>query len=75
MRDVVIDTDPGIDDALALMLAFASPELRVEYESRPSFMTRLPSAMAVVMRWTNFCIWGAAVSAAHGRRDACTTKS
>ncbi|MDE2059343.1 MAG: nucleoside hydrolase [candidate division NC10 bacterium] len=27
---VIIDTDPGIDDALALMLAFASPELSVE---------------------------------------------
>ncbi|EYR65050.1 nucleoside hydrolase [Actinotalea ferrariae CF5-4] len=26
---VVIDTDPGIDDALAIMLAFASPELDV----------------------------------------------
>ena len=27
---VIIDTDPGIDDALALILAFASSELRVE---------------------------------------------
>lgn len=27
---VIIDTDPGIDDALALILAFASPELKVE---------------------------------------------
>ncbi|WP_164737267.1 nucleoside hydrolase [Georgenia sp. SYP-B2076] len=26
---VIIDTDPGIDDALAIMLAFASPELDV----------------------------------------------
>ena len=26
---VIIDTDPGIDDALAIMLAFASPELEV----------------------------------------------
>ena len=27
---VIIDTDPGTDDALALLLAFHSPELRVE---------------------------------------------
>jgi inosine-uridine nucleoside N-ribohydrolase len=27
---LIIDTDPGIDDALALILAFASPEPRVE---------------------------------------------
>jgi len=29
-RRVIIDTDPGIDDALALVLAFSSPELSVE---------------------------------------------
>ena len=29
-RAVAIDTDPGIDDALALMLALRSPELSVE---------------------------------------------
>lgn len=29
-RQVIIDTDPGIDDALALLLALRSPELRVE---------------------------------------------
>src|SRR5574337_106541 len=27
---VIIDTDPGIDDALALILAFASPEVSIE---------------------------------------------
>lgn len=27
---VIIDTDPGIDDTMALFLAFASPELTVE---------------------------------------------
>lgn len=29
-KRVVIDTDPGVDDALALLLAFRSPELQVE---------------------------------------------
>jgi hypothetical protein len=29
-RRVIIDTDPGIDDALAILLALRSPELRVE---------------------------------------------
>jgi inosine-uridine nucleoside N-ribohydrolase len=30
LKHVVIDTDPGVDDALALMLAFSSPEFSVE---------------------------------------------
>jgi len=29
-RRVIIDTDPGVDDALALLLAMRSPELRIE---------------------------------------------
>ena len=29
-RPIVVDTDPGIDDALAIILALRSPELRVE---------------------------------------------
>jgi purine nucleosidase/pyrimidine-specific ribonucleoside hydrolase len=29
-KRVVIDTDPGVDDALALFLAYRSPELRIE---------------------------------------------
>src|SRR5438132_10432264 len=30
VRRVIIDTDPAIDDTMAIMLALASPELRVE---------------------------------------------
>ena len=30
MRRIILDTDPGVDDALAFMLAFASPEVGVE---------------------------------------------
>jgi inosine-uridine nucleoside N-ribohydrolase len=30
MKHIIIDTDPGVDDALALMLALNSPELKVE---------------------------------------------
>ena len=30
MKRVIIDTDPGIDDTAALLLAFGSPELRIE---------------------------------------------
>ena len=30
MRTVILDTDPGTDDALALMMALNSPDLRVE---------------------------------------------
>jgi len=30
MKCIILDTDPGVDDALAFILAFASPELSVE---------------------------------------------
>jgi len=29
-RRVIIDTDPGVDDAFALLLALRSPELKIE---------------------------------------------
>ena len=30
MKHIILDTDPGVDDALAFLLAFGSPELKVE---------------------------------------------
>ncbi|TMD61922.1 MAG: nucleoside hydrolase, partial [Chloroflexi bacterium] len=30
MHRIILDTDPGIDDALALFLALSSPEVRLE---------------------------------------------
>jgi inosine-uridine nucleoside N-ribohydrolase len=30
MKRVIIDTDPGIDDAAAIFLALASPELQID---------------------------------------------
>ena len=30
MKHVILDMDPGVDDALAIILAMLSPELRVE---------------------------------------------
>jgi purine nucleosidase len=30
VRRILIDTDPGVDDAVAILLALASPELRIE---------------------------------------------
>jgi len=30
LKRIILDTDPGVDDALAFLLAFSSPEIRVE---------------------------------------------
>jgi inosine-uridine nucleoside N-ribohydrolase len=47
---VVIDTDPGIDDALALMLALRSPELRVELVTTVAGNVPVPMATANARR-------------------------
>ena len=49
-RPVVIDTDPGIDDALALMLALRSPELRVELITTVAGNVPIPMATANARR-------------------------
>ena len=43
-RPVVVDTDPGIDDALAIVLALRSPELRVELMTTVAGNTGLRAA-------------------------------
>ena len=40
-RRVIIDTDPGIDDAFALLLAINSPELEIEGHSSDSLITAM----------------------------------
>ena len=43
-RPIVIDTDPGVDDALAIVLALRSPELRVELVTTVAGNTGLRAA-------------------------------
>jgi pyrimidine-specific ribonucleoside hydrolase len=47
---VVIDTDPGIDDALAIMLAFASPEVEVRAVTTVGGNTGLANTTANALR-------------------------
>ncbi|GIX47576.1 MAG: hypothetical protein KatS3mg131_1787 [Candidatus Tectimicrobiota bacterium] len=49
-RPVAIDTDPGVDDALALMLALRSPELRVELITTVAGNVPVTTATANVLR-------------------------
>ena len=49
-RPVAIDTDPGIDDALALLLALRSPELRVELITTVAGNVPVPVATANARR-------------------------
>lgn len=47
---VVIDTDPGIDDALALLAAWGSPELEVEAVTTVAGNVRVETATTNVLR-------------------------
>ena len=55
MTPTIIDTDPGIDDALALMLAWGSPELAVE--SLTTVAGNVPVALATVNAWRIRDLW------------------
>ena len=35
-KRLLIDTDPGVDDSMAILLAFASPEVEIEGSARSS---------------------------------------
>src|SRR5262247_1064840 len=50
MPTVLIDTDPGIDDALALLLAWGSPELSVQAITTVAGNVPLDTATANLMR-------------------------
>src|SRR2546428_11396868 len=47
---ILIDTDPGIDDALALLLAWGSPEIRVDAITTVAGNVPLDSASTNVLR-------------------------
>lgn len=49
-RRIIIDTDPGVDDALALLLALRSPELHVEAITVVSGNVRLELCLENVFR-------------------------
>jgi inosine-uridine nucleoside N-ribohydrolase len=66
-RPVVIDTDPGIDDALALMLAFRSPELHVELITTVAGNVSVPMATANVRRVLALLALSAWPAVAQGR--------
>jgi len=49
-RKVIIDTDPGVDDALALLFALSSPELKVEAITTVAGNARLELTLANALR-------------------------
>ena len=50
MTPILIDTDPGIDDALALLLAWSSPEIQVDAITTVAGNVPLDSASTNVLR-------------------------
>src|SRR5215472_14219428 len=50
VQKVIIDTDPGVDDALALLFALSSPELNVEAITVVAGNVRLELALENALR-------------------------
>jgi purine nucleosidase/pyrimidine-specific ribonucleoside hydrolase len=83
-RHLLIDTDPGIDDALAILLALASPEARVEVvttvagnvpvdlataNARRILAAAAPDPMPLVARGAEAPLKGPLITAAHVHGD------
>ena len=52
MQRIILDTDPGLDDALALFLALASPEVQLEAITTVSGNVHVDSTIMVPKSWT-----------------------
>ena len=83
-RHLLIDTDPGIDDALAILLALSSPEARVEVittvagnvpvdlatvNARRILAVAAPDPMPLIARGAEAPLKGPLVTAAHFHGD------
>ena len=55
MRDVIIDTDPGVDDALAILAALHSPELKIHGITVVAGNVKLPVGLNNALRLVAAC--------------------
>jgi inosine-uridine nucleoside N-ribohydrolase len=55
LRRVIIDTDPGTDDAFALMLAMQSPELKIEARTAVAGNVPLELTLPNALRMVEIC--------------------
>lgn len=63
MRHLIIDTDPGVDDALAILMAFADPAVRVEALTVGAGNVGLQHTLANACRLADFAPYGVPVYA------------
>ena len=62
-KRLLIDTDPGVDDSMAILLAFASPEIEIE-----GFSTIFGN-VGVDLTTQNACDWSSSWEGRHSRRS------
>lgn len=65
---VIIDCDPGIDDAMAILLALASPELKVEGNENP-FLSLPSLTIHKTKHLTLLIIYIKALTIVHGNHE------